>query len=239
MSGTTAAWRRSRAWKRRRRSGRAASARTLSANARASATGSRAHSHASASAASADPVHGRAAARAAAHAGKASRCRLTHWPSCGARGHGCACSPTRSGRSRPRACNGWNSDSIAASIRWSDCWRGFGVLASGLQTAHELRLADAGWPQQQQGFAMRYPAAPGELADLPRIERRLGGKVEAVEVAHRGEVGDLPAISTRHSSLRRDLALEQKKGQRLAEGQLAPGGLVPTDCRAGRGSPLA
>jgi len=112
-------------------------------------------------------------------------------------------------------------------------------LASGLQTAHELRLADAGWPQQQQGFAMRYPAAPGELADLPRIERRLGGKVEAVEVAHRGEVGDLPAISTRHSSLRRDLALEQKKGQRLAEGQLAPGGLVPTDCRAGRGSPLA
>ena len=163
----------------------------------------------------------------------------THWPSCGARGHGCACSPTRSGRSRPRACNGWNSDSIAASIRWSDCWRGFGVLASGLQTAHELRLADAGWPQQQQGFAMRYPAAPGEFADLPRIERRLGGKVEAVEVAHRGEVGDLPAISTRHSSLRRDLALEQKKGQRLAEGQLAPGGLVPTDCRAGRGSPLA
>jgi len=86
---------------------------------------------------------------------------------------------------------------------------------------------------------MRYPAASGELADLPRIERRLGGKVEAVEVAHRGEVGDLPAISTRHSSLRRDLALEQKKGQRLAEGQLAPGGLVPTDCRAGRGSPLA
>ena len=163
----------------------------------------------------------------------------THWPSCGARGHGCACSPTRSGRSRPRACNGWNSNSFAASIRWSDCWRGFGVLASGLQTAHELRLADAGWPQQQQGFAMRYPAASGELADLPRIERRLGGKVEAVEVAHRGEVGDLPAISTRHSSLRRDLALEQKKGQRLAEGQLAPGGLVPTDCRAGRGSPLA
>ena len=103
----------------------------------------------------------------------------------------------------------------------------------------KMRLADAGWPQQQQGFAMRYPAAPGEFADLPRIERRLGGKVEAVEVAHRGEVGDLPAISTRHSSLRRDLALEQKKGQRLAEGQLAPGGLVPTDCRAGRGSPLA
>jgi hypothetical protein len=37
---------------------------------------------------------------------------------------GCACSPTRSGRSRPRACNGWNSDPIAATIRWSDCWRG-------------------------------------------------------------------------------------------------------------------
>ena len=27
---------------------------------------------------------------------KASRCRLTHWPSCGARGHGCACSLTGS-----------------------------------------------------------------------------------------------------------------------------------------------
>jgi hypothetical protein len=91
---------------------------------------------------------------------------------------------------------------------------------------HELRLADAGWPQQQQGFAMRYPAASGELADLPRIERRLGGKVEAVEGARSGEVSDVPRHLDAPLVLARDLALEQKKGQRLAEGQLAPGGLV-------------
>jgi hypothetical protein len=86
---------------------------------------------------------------------KASRCRLTHWPSCGPRGHCCACSPTRSGRSRPRACNGWNSSSIAASIRWSDCWRGFGVLASGLQTAHEA-------------FSRGLPATPVGRTDARR-----------------------------------------------------------------------
>ena len=38
-----------------------------------------------------------------------------------------------------------------------------------------MRFADAGWSQQQQGLAMRHPAASGELADLPRIERGLGG----------------------------------------------------------------
>ena len=100
---------------------------------------------------------------------------------------------------------------------------------------HELRLADAGWPQQQQGFAMRYSAASGELADLPRIERRLGGKVEAVEVARRGEVGDLPCHLDAPLVLARDLALEQKKGQRSARAWRPR----LTDCRAGRGSPLA
>jgi hypothetical protein len=44
---------------------------------------------------------------------------------------------------------------------------------------------------KEQRFAMRHPAAGGELADLPRIEQGLGGKVETVEIAHGREVGDL------------------------------------------------
>lgn len=39
-----------------------------------------------------------------------------------------------------------------------------------------MGLADPGRPQQQQRFAMRHPATGGELADLSRIERGLGGK---------------------------------------------------------------
>ena len=89
----------------------------------------------------------------------------------------------------------------------------------------ELRLADAGWPQQQQGFAMRYPAASGELADLRGSSEGWAAKSKPSRSRTEGKLAIFPAISTRHSSLR-DLALEQKKGQRLAEGQLAPGGLV-------------
>src|SRR6516225_7021388 len=66
---------------------------------------------------------------------------------------------------------------------------------------------------------MRHPAAGGELADLPRIERGLGGKVEAVEVAYHREVGDLARHLDEPLVLAGDLALDQK-GQRLAQGQL-------------------
>jgi transposase len=46
-------------------------------------------------------------------------------------------------RSRPRACNGWNSDPIAAPIRWSDCWHRFAVSASRLQTCSPTRRSRA------------------------------------------------------------------------------------------------
>ena len=46
-----------------------------------------------------------------------NRCRPTPWPSCGARWHACAGSPNRSGRSRPRACSGWNGNQIMEPIQ--------------------------------------------------------------------------------------------------------------------------
>ena len=69
------------------------------------------------------------------------------------------------------------------------------------------------------------PAAGGQVPDLARIQRGLGGEVEAVEIAHGGEVGDLAAISIRRSSLAGHLALDEE-GQGLAQGQLAPRRLV-------------
>jgi hypothetical protein len=72
---------------------------------------------------------------------------------------------------------------------------------------------------------MRHPAAGGELADLAWIERGLGGKIEAVEVANHREVGDLARHLDAPFILTGDLAFDQK-GQRLAQGQLALGRLV-------------
>jgi hypothetical protein len=83
-----------------------------------------------------------------------------------------------------------------------------------------------GGPNKSEASPCATQRHPADSRILPRIERRRGGKVEAVEVAHRGEVGDLPRHLDAPLVLARDLALEQKKGQRLAEGQLAPGGLV-------------
>src|SRR5438874_1876061 len=45
----------------------------------------------------------------------------------------------------------------------------------------EMGLADAGRPQEQERLAMRHPAARRQLAQLARIDRGLGGEVEAVE----------------------------------------------------------
>jgi hypothetical protein len=49
---------------------------------------------------------------------------------------------------------------------------------------------------------MGHPAARGEFADLPRIERGLGGEVEAVGSRTLGKWAIFRAISTRRSSLR-------------------------------------
>jgi hypothetical protein len=72
---------------------------------------------------------------------------------------------------------------------------------------------------------MRHPAAGGQLADLSAVERGLGGKVEAVEVAHCREVGDLARHLDPPLVLAGDLALDQKS-QGFAQAQLALGGLV-------------
>src|SRR3974390_2576718 len=88
-----------------------------------------------------------------------------------------------------------------------------------------MRLADPGRPQQQQSLAMGHPAAGSELADLPRIERGLSGKVKAVELAHHWEVGDLARHLDAPFILAGDLALDQKP-QRLAQGQLTLGRLI-------------
>lgn len=88
-----------------------------------------------------------------------------------------------------------------------------------------MRLADPRRPQQQQRLAMRHPAAGGELADLPRIERGLRGKVEAVEIAHRREVSDLAGHRDAPLVFAGNLPFHQK-GERLAQRQLALGGLV-------------
>ena len=72
---------------------------------------------------------------------------------------------------------------------------------------------------------MRHPAAGGKLADLPRIERGLGGEVKAVEVAHRREVSDLPRHLDASLILAGDLARDQE-AERLAQGQLTLGRFV-------------
>jgi hypothetical protein len=66
----------------------------------------------------------------------------------------------------------------------------------------QMRLADAGRPQQQRSVAVRNPTAGGELADLAAVERRPRAEVEAVEIAQGRECAILLAISTRRSSLR-------------------------------------
>ena len=82
-----------------------------------------------------------------------------------------------------------------------------------------MRLADAGRPEQQQRLAVRHPAAGGKLADLPGIERGLGGEVEAVQLAHRREMRDLARHLDATLVPAGDLALAQER-QRLAQGQL-------------------
>jgi len=55
----------------------------------------------------------------------------------------------------------------------------------------DVRLADAGRPEQQHVFCLRDEVARGELAYEPRIERGLELEVELLEGLHDGEVGDL------------------------------------------------
>ena len=72
---------------------------------------------------------------------------------------------------------------------------------------------------------MRHPAAGGQLADLPRVDRWLGGEVEPVQITHCREVRDLVGHRDAPFITPCDLALAQQR-QRLAQRQLAPGRLV-------------
>ena len=89
----------------------------LVVSAPASATGSRAHLRGSASAASSRPCGKLRRGSSDCARRRENRCRPTPWPSCGARWHACAGSPNRSGRSRPRACSGWNGNQIMEPIQ--------------------------------------------------------------------------------------------------------------------------
>src|SRR5277367_4410425 len=61
---------------------------------------------------------------------RASRCRPTPWPSCGATWRNCASSPIRSSRSRRRARRGSKRPPMEACTRWSVCWRASRASAS-------------------------------------------------------------------------------------------------------------
>lgn len=57
-------------------------------------------------------------------------------------------------------------------------------------------------PQEQCRVAVRNPATRGQLTDLTLIERGLRVELEAVELAHERELGDLARIEMRRSSRR-------------------------------------
>ena len=79
----------------------------------------------------------------------------------------------------------------------------------------QMRLARARRAEEQNRVAMGDPAAGRQLPDLPLIQRWLRLEVEAVQLAHEGELrqlarhGDAPLVAPR------DLARHQE-GQRLA-----------------------
>ena len=71
----------------------------------------------------------------------------------------------------------------------------------------EMRLAHTGRPEQQQRLAMGHPAAARQLANLAGVKRRLGGEVEAVEIARVWKVGDFHRHLDSALVLSGDLAL--------------------------------
>jgi hypothetical protein len=89
----------------------------------------------------------------------------------------------------------------------------------------QMGLAHAGQPQQEQGLAMSYPSAGGEVAHVARIERRLGLEVKAAQVAVGGEVGDLAGHLHAPLVLAGDLTLAEEP-ERFAQGHLPPGRFV-------------
>src|SRR5882724_6970499 len=86
-------------------------------------------------------------------------------------------------------------------------------------------LADTGRLQQQHHLGIGDKAPSGDLADLPLVDRGLGGKVKAIEIAHEREAGEPDAHRDAALVLAGDLTLAEQR-QRLADRQFAPRRLV-------------
>src|SRR5512143_202321 len=77
---------------------------------------------------------------------------------------------------------------------WSTAWSRVADLDRLAAERHrEMRLADAGWAEQEQRITVGHPPAGRQIADLLRVERRLGVKLEAVERSDKREFGDAQA----------------------------------------------
>jgi hypothetical protein len=75
----------------------------------------------------------------------------------------------------------------------------------------QMRLANPWWPQQQHGLGIGNEAPGRDLADLLLVDRRLGGKVEAVEIAHKREARQPNAHLDAPLILARNLALAEQR----------------------------
>jgi hypothetical protein len=89
----------------------------------------------------------------------------------------------------------------------------------------QVRLADTGRAQQEQGIAIGDPAAGGKIADLLGVERGLGVELEAVEGTDEGELGDTEAHLDAPLLAMADLGLA-KQVERVADREVATSGLV-------------
>ena len=103
------------------------------------------------------------------------------------------------------------------------------LLLNQLDQRHSLfgqvGLADARRAQEQDGLAIGDEPPRRQIPDLASIHRRLGGEVEAGQVAAEGEAGEAEAHLDATLILAGDLALAEQ-GQGLADRQLAPARLV-------------
>ena len=71
--------------------------------------------------------------------------------------------------------------------RWSEQHRIAGQDRLAPDRHCQMRFADAGRSQQQLQLGIGDEATSRQLADLLFVDRGLGGKVEAVEIAHKRE----------------------------------------------------
>src|SRR3954451_9387463 len=88
-----------------------------------------------------------------------------------------------------------------------------------------MRLAHARRTQQQNDFAIGDEEARREFPDLAFVDRGLGGKIEAGQVPHERKARQADAHLDAPLVLAGDLPFAEQ-GQRLADGQLAPAGLI-------------